>query len=763
MRKLLLTLTLAVVVGCPSVTRAAQFYNSLWLGTDNTSALPVLNVDQTGTELRRVDTTEATGIAIDAAANRIYFGVSQGGLITVRDLNDPATPLATLQTDIQAGEDMAFDGAYLWCADNGTRRVVQIDPRTGATVFSFDPGFYPLGIAWDGHNLWVSEYNGFLGNELIQQFTPAGVATGAQFHVPQAIPAAGGLAVDPTDGTLWIGTFGAVFHITTDGTVLESFLTPDYRFVDGLEFQAAPAGCTSAVCMVQDKAAFVAATQATAVTGTDGNGNPLPLPDLGAVQGGVTIGGVTVQGQQLAVGTRGIAGVTNNDWTLLLPGPDIALAGPGPVKRVELTFAQPVYAVGIDMVEPQTGPNVGPRFSEATFRIDLKRGKQLVQTLEFNPANDVAAFVGVWTDIPFDTMTFKAHAFGTKILGIPRVSVVPVFLRPIPDIVVIDENAGTRGKLFRVEVDGSRSVLNDFGDGSQGQPGRNPTGVAMEATGNILVTDADYGADKRGALFRVDPMTKIRTILNDFNDPTQGDPSQVQRGLGVEPVGVAVEANGNILVVDKEAGTNNEGALFRVNAKTGKRSLLSDFGRGQNQGGAPVGVAVEATGNILVICITGGTNTNGPTGALFRVNPNTGNRTRFSDFGNSGQGTGGEDPKGVAVEANGTILVTRNGGSLGGRGVLVRVNPSSGVRTVVNNFADPSQGQGGVLGMTPLGVAVRANGDILVIDANAGINNRGTLFRVDPVTELRTVLSDFNDPRQGPLGVEPVGVAVRKH
>jgi hypothetical protein len=592
MRKLVLTLTLTLTlaVGFPSVPHAAQFYNSLWLGTDNTPNRPVLNVDQSGTELRRVDATEATGIAIDVVTNRIYFGTGDHGLITPRALNDPATPLATLQTGTIFGEDMAFDGAALWRADINARAIEKIDPSTGATLFSVQmpQGFAPLGIAWDGSTLWVSD---FAPNGRVVQYTPGGVATGVQFTAPLDGKTAGGLAFDPTDHTLWLGTDGAVVHITTGGTVLDSFLTPDNRFVDGLEFQPTPPGCTGAVCMVDDKAAFLAATGATAATGADGNGDPLPLPDLGAVRGAVTIGDVTVRGPQVSVGAGGDPQVVNQDWTLLLPGPDIALAGSGPQKRLEMQFAQPVYALGIDMVEPQTGPNVGRRFSEATFRIDLKRGKRLVQTLEFNPANDVAAFLGVWTDVPFDTVTFHTTAFGAKILGIPRISVTPIFTRLFPDLVVIDESAGRfgRGALFRVEANGSRSLLNDFGDGSQGPLGVHLSGVAMEANGNILVTDADYGSGHRGALFRVNPLTQIRTILNDFNDLTQGDSGQVQRGLGVETSGVAVEANGNILVVDKEAGTNFQGALFRVNPTTGKRSLLSDFGRGQNQGLAPVG------------------------------------------------------------------------------------------------------------------------------------------------------------------------------
>jgi hypothetical protein len=64
---------------------------------------------------------------------------------------------------------------------------------------------------------------------------------------------------------------------------------------------------------------------------------------------------------------------------------------------------------------------------------------------------------------------------------------------------------------------------------------------------------------------------------------------------------VAVEAGGTILVVDRSAGTNGQGGLFRVDPTTGARTVLSDFGSGANQGVDPLGVAVEAGGTILVV------------------------------------------------------------------------------------------------------------------------------------------------------------------
>jgi hypothetical protein len=100
--------------------------------------------------------------------------------------------------------------------------------------------------------------------------------------------------------------------------------------------------------------------------------------------------------------------------------------------------------------------------------------------------------------------------------------------------------------------------------------------------GDSLVVDVNAGTGRRGALFCMSPATGTRLLLSDFGDAAQGP-------LGVTPFGVAVEAAGTILVADQNAGTNGQGALFRVNPSTGARTLLSDFGSGANQGVDPRG------------------------------------------------------------------------------------------------------------------------------------------------------------------------------
>jgi len=215
-------------------TIAASFPNSLWVGTDNTASLAVLNTDTSGNVLRSVPITEATGFAIDLTGNIVYFGRSDA-TITPRNL-DTLAPGTSFTPATGFSEDMTFDGSHIWRAGILAGAVFEINPATGAILSSFGPGFSPLGIAWDGSGLWVSQF-GTAG--LVKRFDTSGTPTGEQFNAGDFL--VGGLGYDSRDGTLWIGTSGRVYHYQTDGTQLGFFdVTVDpSRFVDGLEFQAA--------------------------------------------------------------------------------------------------------------------------------------------------------------------------------------------------------------------------------------------------------------------------------------------------------------------------------------------------------------------------------------------------------------------------------------------------------------------------------------------------------------------------------------------
>jgi streptogramin lyase len=236
-----------------------------------------------------------------------------------------------------------------------------------------------------------------------------------------------------------------------------------------------------------------------------------------------------------------------------------------------------------------------------------------------------------------------------------------------------------------------------------------PVGVDVEADGNLLVLDVDLAA-----VFRVDPVTGDRTIVSDANT---GSGPAFERLYG----GIAVEADGNVVV------TAGAGAVIRVDPVTGDRTIVSDADTGSGPAfGAPLGnvasersIAVEADGNLLVL--------DAELVAVFRVDPVTGDRTIVSDADTGSGAAFGAPLRGVAVEADGNVVVTVV--AAGAAGAVIRVDPVTGDRTIVS---DASTGDGGAL-LGAYGIAVEADGNLVVTD-----DLLWAVIRVDPVSGDRT-------------------------
>lgn len=50
---------------------------------------------------------------------------------------------------------IAFDGANLWVANNGSNNVTELRASDGTNLATFSVGTRPFGIAFDGANIWV--------------------------------------------------------------------------------------------------------------------------------------------------------------------------------------------------------------------------------------------------------------------------------------------------------------------------------------------------------------------------------------------------------------------------------------------------------------------------------------------------------------------------------------------------------------------------------------------------------------------------------
>lgn len=176
--------------------------------------------------------------------------------------------------------------------------------------------------------------------------------------------------------------------INTRSIVLWRPVSPNFDIANG--------GGTPVVQTFEEKQEFLTTTGATTASG--------PLPDLGAVGNGVTVGTVTLSmaagGNTLFIGSTGTG--AEPDWYPLLAGNDIALG----FENLQVQTATPVYSLGFDFVEPNISmPPFGGTPEDSTFEIVLYSGATEVGRTTFNALDDVVTFVGVWSERAFDRAT----------------------------------------------------------------------------------------------------------------------------------------------------------------------------------------------------------------------------------------------------------------------------------------------------------------------------------------------------------------------
>jgi hypothetical protein len=310
---------------------------------------------------------------------------------------------------------------------------------------------------------------------------------------------------------------------------------------------------------------------------------------------------------------------------------------------------------------------------------------------------------------------------------------------------------------------------------------------AQLAEGDIVVLEAALTTPEGpAALIAISP-TGQRTVLTDFRSSAQGSTSDT-------PIGFVLESKVSVLVfgqkgitrvalpggqrttVGSVAGsmvgslaglyrlTPSQG-IYTVNASTGQSKLLSDF-KSLNQGPVPSNansIQLEPTGDILLLCTDG---------KLYRVNSSTGQRVSISTVGEGESRIGGPTFSiigGIASIGNDIWVLTQgnrgNAPVYGIGGALWKVNRDTGASALVSVFNDPAQGPiGSIYMLQPIPqpqLSVDSKGTVLAVATTLLPPIKSMVFRIDPKTGSRTVLSDFGDSRQGPaLGGFITGVQV---
>ncbi len=246
----------------------------------------------------------------------------------------------------------------------------------------------------------------------------------------------------------------------------------------------------------------------------------------------------------------------------------------------------------------------------------------------------------------------------------------------------------------------------------------NITGVAYDTQGNFYVADPG-----NARVFRVGLNGSIRIVagngINGFSGDGGPGPAASLSSFthGGEPMGVAVDASGNIYISDP---FNN-----RIR-KVSTIGIITTFAGSGNYGfsgdGGPAtaasfqgisGVAVDTLGNLFIA--------DSFNNRIRRVSPN-GVITTVAGGGNpaSGIGDGGPatsaslaDPEGVAVDSSGSIFIADLGNSR-----IRKVLPGGTIITVAGGGAllsDGVQATSASLSL-PIGVAVDSAGNLYIAD-----------------------------------------------
>jgi hypothetical protein len=142
--------------------------------------------------------TLAVGVLV--ARGRVYVtGSTTPGHLYVIDPSQPPGVVTTLSSSLGGNPTgIATDGTYVWTANvNSTGSVSKIDPDNGSTT-NFMTGFSrPLGILFDGANLWVTDF----GDNKLKKLDSNG-------NVLQSVPVGSDTFLPVFDGSnIWVPNF----------------------------------------------------------------------------------------------------------------------------------------------------------------------------------------------------------------------------------------------------------------------------------------------------------------------------------------------------------------------------------------------------------------------------------------------------------------------------------------------------------------------------------------------------------------------------
>jgi hypothetical protein len=298
----------------------------------------------------------------------------------------------------------------------------------------------------------------------------------------------------------------------------------------------------------------------------------------------------------------------------------------------------------------------------------------------------------------------------------------------------IREVHAASGNLFTIAGSGSCAYAGDGGPANLATLA-GPHAVAMDAVGNLYIADGNSIREIAAMTSATMMAGHIYTIAGNGSSGLNGDNGPATSASLGQPMGVFVDANGNVFIADTTnevireiAGANNSsltaGYIYRV-AGTGAKGYGGDGGVATNASlSTPQSVFVDGDGNLLIADmdnhrvrqVAGATTETMTAGNVYTLAGN--GYVAYSGDGGPAVGATMNAPYGMAIDGLGNLYIADTFNQ-----VIREVSVSDGkIRTIVGTGIFGYSGDGGPATQAKLNFPYRVtldhSGNLFIADAS---------------------------------------------